>query len=318
MESAAGDAQEFEGGKEAMGSGGFRTEPLGGDGGDGCVWGCSVCTYDNERDCTICEMCGSPKPVRPAAAASCLTAAVERNNLQPGERQPAATTAAACSGASSPGGLVESARLVVEGFPSLPAGDKQGDRETEEKREATGTTLQHSPSRHKKQQQQQQWQQTDPQQQCSPEPEHKPEPDAVVPPRVVRKERLRARYQLCGVLHHLGQNALAGHYVTDVREGVAAAAAATATDRRAAGPKEKTAAAAKDDDVIVVGGDCGTAGAGGVGADENDAAGGDEAGRRRRWKRHDDSLVVPVSEATALDGAARRTCYICFYSLVVE
>ena len=35
-----------------------------------------------------------------------------------------------------------------------------------------------------------------------------------------------------------------------------------------------------------------------------------------RWKRHNDSVVTPVSEATVLDGLARRTCYICFYSLV--
>ncbi|CAM9603790.1 unnamed protein product [Discosporangium mesarthrocarpum] len=33
------------------------------------------------------------------------------------------------------------------------------------------------------------------------------------------------------------------------------------------------------------------------------------------WKRHDDSAVVSVGESKALEGEARRSCYICFYAL---
>ncbi|CAN0028994.1 unnamed protein product, partial [Hapterophycus canaliculatus] len=73
---------------------------------------------------------------------------------------------------------------------------------------------------------------------------------------------LRARYELRGILHHLGQHAFAGHYVTDVREG--------------------------------------------------------GEGKSRGWKRYDDSVVTPVTEGGALEGAARRTCYICFYSLAAQ
>ncbi|CAN0451256.1 unnamed protein product, partial [Ectocarpus fasciculatus] len=70
---------------------------------------------------------------------------------------------------------------------------------------------------------------------------------------------LRARYELRGILHHLGRHAFAGHYVTDVREE-----------------------------------------------------------GRKGWKRYDDSVVSPVTEAEALGGEAQRTCYLCFYSLVVD
>lgn len=111
-----------------------------------------------------------------------------------------------------------------------------------------------------------------------------PEPQARVP----RKGPLSARYELRGILHHLGQHAFAGHYVTDVRQDESFARAAVAGDRVASG--ETTSAGGK-----------GSGAKGGV----------------RGWKRHDDSVVAAVSEAKALDVAAQRTCYVCFYSLVV-
>lgn len=98
------------------------------------------------------------------------------------------------------------------------------------------------------------------------------------PTRAPRKGTLRARYELRGVLHHIGQNAEEGHYFTDVREAL---------------PR---------------GGRCGKAGRAATAAERGSVVGG--------WKRHDDSIVTPVSEAEVLDGPARRTCYICFYSLV--
>ena len=103
------------------------------------------------------------------------------------------------------------------------------------------------------------------------------EKDAASPPRILREGPLRARYQLQGVLHHLGRNAFAGHYVTDVRE-------------VSHGPGESK-------------------------RHEEEQGKGDSNAEVGRWKRHDDSVVSPVSEATALDGPARRSAYICFYSL---
>lgn len=101
--------------------------------------------------------------------------------------------------------------------------------------------------------------------------------------RVARKGPLRARYELRGILHHLGQHAFAGHYVTDVRE--------------------------------EEGGDSGSGRASGRQAARGKGRATEAGGA---WKRHDDSVVAPVSEAKALDGAAQRTCYICFYSLVAD
>lgn len=101
------------------------------------------------------------------------------------------------------------------------------------------------------------------------------------PARVPREGPVRARYELRGVLHHLGQNAFEGHYVTDVREASSIGLVAVEKDE-----------------------------------DGGEAEGNETGGRGGRWKRHDDSVVLPLSEAMALDGAAQRTCYICFYSLV--
>lgn len=114
-------------------------------------------------------------------------------------------------------------------------------------------------------------------------------PPSESPPRVPRQAPLRARYQLRSVLHHLGRHAFAGHYVTDVRD-------------RGSGAFRGYGVHGKDGVLEVTGGDGSAAGAG--------------RGGGGGWKRHNDSLVSPVSEATALEGAARRSCYICFYSLV--
>lgn len=92
--------------------------------------------------------------------------------------------------------------------------------------------------------------------------------------RMPREGPLRARYKLRSVIHHLGQSAQEGHYVTDVRE------------------------------------------VGQAGAEMRPGSKGEAD--LDNWKRHDDSNIYPVSEAKALEGDARRSCYICFYTLVDE
>ena len=112
----------------------------------------------------------------------------------------------------------------------------------------------------------------------APEVEDLGEEEAVASPlRLLREGPLQARYQLQGVLHHLGQDAHDGHYVTDVRE-----------VPRGTGESELLSERQGEGDAI------------------------EQVGR---WKRHDDTFVSPVSEATALEGPARRSAYICFYSL---
>lgn len=110
------------------------------------------------------------------------------------------------------------------------------------------------------------------------EPELEPEPEPETSSRIRRKEPLRSRYSLRGVLHHLGETAFTGHYVTDIREVLSQAG-----KHQKAG-KGATSAATGQPDVV-------------------------------RWERHNDSVVVPVSQAVALEGAARSSCYMCFYSM---
>ncbi|CAM9382185.1 unnamed protein product [Choristocarpus tenellus] len=107
--------------------------------------------------------------------------------------------------------------------------------------------------------------------------------EARQPAKVLRAEALHARYRLQSVLHHLGPDAFAGHYVTDVRD-------------------LPTAKSAKCSSV--------SGGNGGDGSGNSVEGQGGSGG----WKRFDDSVVESVSEARALEGEAHRTCYICFYA----
>lgn len=99
------------------------------------------------------------------------------------------------------------------------------------------------------------------------------------PPRV---GPLNSKYRLRGVLHHLGQNAFAGHYTADVLV-----------------PKNKNST-----NYNSLLGDRGASSAG----SHNVAS---------EWRRYDDSLVRTVSEEQVIGHEAQKNCYIAFYEAVV-
>ncbi|CAM9163083.1 unnamed protein product [Scytosiphon promiscuus] len=241
----------------------------GGSGIDGleASWACSSCTLINEKGpgFDVCEACGAPRE-EPAPTSS-----------PPAVGDCAATVNAAVAdggrghGREGAGREKEEEELVVVGDDGLPeaaggtrppssrgGGDKQPQPD-ERKQDRDGRGEEDSPH--------------------TPEPEPEPEPEPQ-PERSPRKGPLRARYELRGILHHLGQHAFAGHYVTDVRG------------------EERGESSSRD------------SGGGGGGTGALSKEGG--------WKRFDDSVVTSVAESRALEGAAQRTCYICFYSLAEQ
>lgn len=358
------------------GGGGYGGIGFGGSGEDDqeCVWACSACTFHNKQDSTICEICSAPRPLPPPlpplAAASRLpsTAAISATTAAMTVTPGSIDSGGGGGGASrGNGGFVgegggrqifddpdvhrsklglavtadgDEARCELEKagasgtYRSLNCNEQEMEREREGPAAVaaaaavaatatvvtTGDTAAEGPA------------------------------EDVELPRVVRKGPLRPRYELRGVLHHLGPHAFAGHYVTDVREGGKGGSGGSSSiggsGRDSGGGSgsgsgcsagggssvvDMSRKNASDEGVIAdgegeraegrggayqTGAGRGEGGEGGEGAGAGAGAGGRVVSDG--WKRYDDSLVVPVSEAAALHGAARQTCYICFYSLVPE
>ncbi|CAB1116279.1 unnamed protein product [Ectocarpus sp. CCAP 1310/34] len=243
------------------------------EGGGGCSdeWACAACTFINEASVVVCGMCGTPLP-EPLPPSSPGTPPAETDM---------SSVAGDSGGGSADGKSGERCGVQRRGSGARGGGDDEAVVALSDVRQRTAQDASPQPQPPaplargddvKKKQQ---------------ESPPQPPPEQPQAPRVPRKGPLRARYELRGILHHLGRHAFAGHYVTDVRE-------------------ERS------------GGD-GGGGEGGVvkaagsqgGKTEREGGGG------RGWSRYDDSVVSPVTEAEALGGEAQRTCYLCFYSLVV-
>lgn len=214
-----------------------------GGGGLDEAWACSSCTLIHEEVLGLdaCEACGAPKPEPP------------RFSSAVGDRAANADAADVADGDGSRGSGREADEQRAAEKGAAGAALSSGDGQRQARDDGEGGSEEGPPHT----------------------PETEPEPQ---PKRVPRKGPLRARYELRGILHHLGQHAFAGHYVTDVREGGGSAGGGVASGGREGGEK----------------------------------------GQGRGWKRYDDSVVTPVTEARALEGAAQRTCYICFYALAAE
>lgn len=244
-------------------------------------WTCSTCTLENEGGAgsSCCSVCLAPKPEQPSTP------------VPVGGAGGAKSEGCVAEGGGLVGEEEDGAVFVVGGrnwtagvTPPSSGGDRQQQQQQQPKK------------RHAEKGEEAGGREREGGRQGGQSPVATPEPPQ--PRRVARKGPLRARYKLRGVLHHLGRHAFAGHYVTDVRE-----------------------EGGGDGDGDGGGGDgSGGSGGSGTGASGTQAAGGKGKGREGGggWKRHDDSVVAPVSEARALGGAAQRTCYICFYSLVVD
>lgn len=251
------------------------------EGGGGCFdeWACAACTFFNETSMVVCGMCETPMPEPPPPP--------------PPGTPPAATEMSSLAGDGGKGGSVDGKSRESRGAQRRGSGARGGGEE--EPVMALGDVRQ--------------WMAQDASPQPPPPPllkrgdnakekqqESPPQPPPEQPQatRVPRKGPLRARYELRGILHHRGRHAFAGHYVTDVRE-------------EGSGGGNGS------------GGGSGGGGDGGVvGAARSWGGKAGREGGGRGWKRYDDSVVSPVTEAEALDGEAQRTCYLCFYSLVVD
>lgn len=258
------------------------------------VWDCPRCTFHNELKREVCEICDAPRPEGACRGGSTESRSADKSRTSPGLDQ-----------RNDGGGSMSEGVPAGEGGVSrvLSSRTQEGLGEPGREEESTPKTAAATPTDGS----------------LTGGSPRTPEVDTPPQPRVMRKEPLRARYELRGVLHHLGESAFAGHYVTDVRDTVEdKAQESTPSVLPPAGGKLtgnalEMLSEAKRDRVS------------GDGAGRMQVAG-DEAGRRATsragqkvgsvWRRHNDSVVVPVSEAAALDGEARRTCYICFYSLV--
>ncbi|CBJ26870.1 hypothetical protein Esi_0048_0091 [Ectocarpus siliculosus] len=256
----------------------------GGGGGGGCSdeWACAACTFINEASMVACVMCGTPMSEPPPPPPP---------GTPPAETE-MSSLAGDGGGGSADGKSGESSGAQRRGSGARGGGEEEAVVALGDVRQWTAEDASPQPQpppplgrgddAKKKQQE------SPPQ----PPPE---QPQAL---RVPRKGPLRARYELRGILHHLGRHAFAGHYVTDVREeGGGGGRGGGGSGGGGSGG----------------GGDGGIVGAAG--------SWGGKAGREgggRGWKRYDDSVVSPLTEAEALGGEAQRTCYLCFYSLVED
>lgn len=335
------------------------------NGGDGGLWECSVCTFHNSGKAftPMCEVCGTPKsklalelniehgPSSTTAACPRLPERSGSNNremdgdggrkdktaLATGREFVNRSQVSRLGGFSAEGGEgVLNGRCPLITVSSKVAWNGHQDEVIPSVKKCILPSLSSSPSsllplssanvkKIEPLQTNQQVQKQEDEKEDNAETADEP----LLPPRIARKAPLRARYELRGVLHHLGRHAFAGHYVTDVRERAQRPTPSSSSTLQQQQQQLKDKNTVEDTQQGGVGSGRGGVLVGDRGRGESTAGVGEEGGRGVEgeagegkgrgsggWKRHDDSVVLPVSEATALDGAARRTCYICFYSLV--
>ena len=236
-------------------------------------WVCPACTLVNDGISSKCSVCSGPKPeLAPGTAALDTWASGERDAMDEGGRE--GENGEAVLVGSEPGAAVDALPS-----PSGGGGGSTQDQRPKQRKQQKHVELDQKSAAEESEEEGAGVQEGESNGEERGGSAASPDPQ----PRIPRKGPLSARYELRGILHHLGQHAFAGHYVTDIRQ-------------------EEVQPAA---------------GVVGSVSDEGATAGKGSGAKGRGWKRHDDSVVATVSEATALDGAAQRTCYICFYSLVV-
>lgn len=319
------------------------------DGGGGDVWECSACTFHNEGDSTVCEICSALRPLRPPPPLPSLafapraptTTAITATTVTP---EGVAGDSGGGTGGTGGGGDDGGGREIytnpavydsqLEETPTAADGDEaRRGKEARRKRDAS----ENSPPLKRGKRQEMEREREGPVAAAAAAAgatvaegaatgAAKGAAEDAEPPRVARKGPLRPRYELRAVLHHLGPHAFAGHYVTDVREsgggggsgGGSSGGSSGSGGSGGGGGSGGSGSSGVGSGSVVDLSQKNASDVGGGGGREGTGARGGAAAGRGGWKRYDDSLVAPVSEATALHGEARRTCYICFYALVSE
>jgi Ubiquitin carboxyl-terminal hydrolase len=224
-------------------------------------WDCDKCTFSNALSNKFCEICSEGHQPTGAAAAAADAAA---DAVAIAER--AAAAAAAAESAAAAAAVAAAAEAAAADADAAAGADTAAASDTVDCDDGELWTAA-----------------DDTEHTVTTPTKNSAEQEGNGSGRIPRAELLKARYQLTGVVHHIGRTAFYGHYVMNVRNPSKSSGSSSSSSSSSGGGSSSSSSSSSSS------GDC--------------------------WRQYDDSIVRDISSSKALQGDAQQSCYLAFYTV---